>query len=275
MNKKLKTIAAVLGSPISQSLSPAIHNAAFAKMSKPWRYVAIDVEPQFFEEEVFASRDAGMLGLSITMPHKDAAFALVKSMDEVAQKSGSVNTIIFDGTGVMRGANTDGDGCCDALARFGAVIENCRAVVVGAGGTARAVIAALGNRGAADIAIINRTESRAQSAAKCATVARVGSLSDIKDATLLINTTSVGMGTDKQAVDPAYLHSSLVVLDAVYHPLRTALLHQAQLVGAQTVDGLWMLIYQAVRQEQLWCGMSPDPDVMRDAALSALAQRFD
>ena len=97
-------------------------------MSKPWRYVAIDVESQFFEEEVFASRDAGMLGLSITMPHKDAAFALVKSMDEVAQKSGSVNTIIFDGTGVMRGANTDGDGCCDALERFGAVIENCRAV---------------------------------------------------------------------------------------------------------------------------------------------------
>ncbi|MEY3700692.1 MAG: shikimate dehydrogenase, partial [Actinomycetota bacterium] len=82
-------------------MSPAIHNAAFAKMSKPWRYVAIDVEPLFFEEEVFASRDAGMLGLSITMPHKDAAFALVKNMDEVAQKSGSVNTIIFDGSGIM------------------------------------------------------------------------------------------------------------------------------------------------------------------------------
>lgn len=273
VNKKLKTIAAVLGSPVSQSLSPAIHNAVFEKMSKPWRYVAIDVEPQFFEEEVFASRDAGMLGLSVTMPHKDAAFALVKSMDEVAQKSGSVNTIIFDGTGVMRGANTDGDGCCDALARFGAAIENCRAVVVGAGGTARAVIAALGIRGAADIAIINRTESRAHSAASCATVARVGSFSDIQDATLLINATSVGMGTEEQAVDSAYLHSSLVVLDAVYHPLRTSLLQQAEIVGAQTVDGLWMLIYQAVRQEQLWCGMSPDPDVMRDAALSVLAQR--
>ncbi len=275
MSKKLKTIAAVVGSPIAQSLSPAIHNAAFAKMSKPWRYVAIDVEPKFFEEEVFASRDAGMLGLSVTMPHKDAAFALVNSMDDVAQKSGSVNTIIFDGTGVLRGANTDGDGCCDAIARFGFEFENCRAVVVGAGGTARAVIAALGNRGAADIAIINRTESRAQVAAECATVARVGSLSDIENATLLINTTSVGMGTDELAVDSAYLHSSLVVLDAVYHPLRTALLQHAQRNGAQTIDGLWMLIYQAVRQEQLWCGMSPDPEVMRDAALAALAQRFD
>lgn len=270
---KLKTIAAVLGSPVAQSLSPAIHNAAFAKMSKPWRYVAIDVEPGFFEEEVFASRDAGMLGLSITMPHKDAAFAMVKSMDDIAKKSGSVNTIIFDDAGSLRGANTDGDGCCDALSRFGGVIENSRVVVIGAGGTARAVVAALGERGAADIAIINRTQARAHIAAECAHVARVGSYGDIADATLLINTSSVGMGSNEIPVDPSYLHSSLTVLDAVYHPLQTELLKQAQLIGVRTVDGLWMLIYQAVRQEQLWCGVSPDPDTMREAAIIALAQR--
>ena len=91
----MKTIGAVLGSPVSQSLSPAIHNAAFAHMSKPWRYVAIDVDAEYFEEEVIAARDAGMLGLSITMPHKDAACALVQHRDDVAQRSGSVNTIIF------------------------------------------------------------------------------------------------------------------------------------------------------------------------------------
>lgn len=270
---KLKTIAAVLGSPVAQSLSPAIHNAAFARMSKPWRYVAIDVDTQFFEEEVLAARDAGMLGLSVTMPHKDAAFALVQSRDEISQRSGSVNTIIFGDTGALRGANTDGDGCCDALVRGGATIEGSRAVVLGAGGTARAVVAALGLRGAADIAIVNRTQSRAIAASECADVARVGSESDIAHATLLINTTSVGMGTDDSPVNPAVLHSSLIVVDAVYHPLETAFLRQARQVGAHTIDGLWMLICQAVRQEELWCGTTPDLQVMRDAALHALAQR--
>lgn len=270
---KLKTIAAVLGSPVTQSLSPAIHNAAFARMSKPWRYVAIDVEAQYFEEEVFAARDAGMLGLSITMPHKDAAFALVQNRDEIAQRSGSVNTIVFSDTGALRGANTDGDGCCDALVREDAIIEGSRAVVIGAGGTARAVVAALGQRGAADIAVVNRTESRASEASECADVARVGNESDIAEATLLINTTSVGMGTNDSPVSATFIHSALTVLDAVYHPLETAFLTQARQAGARTVDGLWMLICQAVRQEELWCGMTPDPQVMRDAALFTLAQR--
>ncbi len=270
---KLKTIAAVIGSPVSQSLSPAIHNAAFTQMSKPWRYVAIDVDAEYFEEEVLAARESGMLGLSITMPHKDAAFALVQHRDEIAQRSGSVNTIIFDDAGTLRGANTDGDGCCDALVRGGATIAGSRAVVLGAGGTARAVVAALGLRGTADIAIVNRTQSRAVEASECADVARVGSESDIADATLLINTTSVGMGTSESPVSSSFLHSSLIALDAVYHPLETSFIAQARSVGAQTVDGLWMLICQAVRQEELWCGVTPDPQVMRDAALRELAQR--
>lgn len=270
---KLKTIAAVLGTPVAQSLSPAIHNAAFARMLKPWRYVAIDVDAQYFVEEVFAARDAGMLGLSITMPHKDAAYALVQNRDEIAQRSGSVNTIIFGDNGALRGANTDGDGCCDALVRGGATIEGSRAVVLGAGGTARAVVAALGLRGAADIAIVNRTQSRASEASECAEVARVGSESDIADATLLINTTSVGMGTNDSPISSTFLHSELTVLDAVYHPIETAFLAQARQAGACTIDGLWMLICQAVRQEELWCGMTPDPQVMREAALETLAQR--
>jgi len=145
--------------------------------------------------------------------------------------------------------------------------------VLGAGGTARAVIAALGLRGAADIAVVNRTQSRASEASECADVARVGTEKDIADATLLVNTTSVGMGTNESPVSATFLHSALTVLDAVYHPLETAFLAQARQVGARTIDGLWMLICQAVRQEELWCGMTPDPQVMRDAALATLAQR--
>jgi shikimate dehydrogenase len=101
----------------------------------------------------------------------------------------------------------------------------------------------------------------------------VGSESDIADATLLINTTSVGMGSSESAIGPSFLHSSLIALDAVYHPLETSFIAQARQAGAQTVDGLWMLICQAVRQEELWCGMTPDPQVMRDAALRELTLR--
>jgi shikimate dehydrogenase len=101
----------------------------------------------------------------------------------------------------------------------------------------------------------------------------VGSHDDIAEATLLINTTSVGMGSSESPVDPSLFHSSLTALDAVYHPLETSFIAQARQAGALTVDGLWMLIYQAVRQQQLWCGMTPDPQVMRDAALRELTLR--
>lgn len=271
--RKLKSVAGVIGTPVSQSLSPAIHNAAFEEMGKPWRYVAIDVDATYFEDEVACSRDNGFLGLSVTMPHKDAAFVLAAECDEVAKRSRSVNTLVFSETGSIVGANTDGDGCCDALEHHGASIDGCHVVVLGAGGTARAVITALDLRGAAEIVVINRTAEHAHSAAQCSTRARVGELVDIEQAQIVINTTSVGMLSDETLVPRQYLRATQVVLDAVYAPMHTRLLRDAAEIGARTIDGLWMLVYQAVRQEELWCGVRPDPLAMRVAAEREIERR--
>jgi shikimate dehydrogenase len=194
------------------------------------------------------------------------------NVDESAKSARSVNTIsVTDGQ--LIGSNTDGDGCCNAIEQAGVVVAGSRAVVIGAGGTARAIVATLARRGASDIAVINRTESRAQDVITSATVARVGNVGDIANANILINATSVGMGTQETPVEAGLLHSSLVVLDAVYHPLETTLLRDAKLAGAKTVDGLWMLVHQGALQQLAWFKEIGDVQLMRQAALDELANR--
>ena len=145
--------------------------------------------------------------------------------------------------------------------------------MLGAGGTARAVITALDLRGAAEIVVINLTAEHAHSAAQCSTRARVGELVDIEQAQIVINTTSVGMLSDESLVPRQHLRASQVVLDAVYAPMRTRLLRDAAEIGARTIDGLWMLVFQAVRQEEMWCGVRPDPLAMRGAAEREIERR--
>jgi shikimate dehydrogenase len=146
-------------------------------------------------------------------------------------------------------------------------------VIVGAGGTARAIVATLERRGAGDIAVINRTESRAQDVIAAATNARIGTVDDIATANILINATSVGMGSQETPVEQARLHSALVVLDAVYYPLETTLLRDAKRAGAKTVDGLWMLVHQGALQQFAWFKEIGDVQLMRQAALDELANR--
>ena len=175
--------------------------------------------------------------------------------------------------GRLIGSNTDGDGCCNAIEQSGVGIPGSRVVIVGAGGTARAIVATLARRGASDIAVINRTESRAQDVIASVAVARIGTLADIATANILINATSVGMGSQGTPVEAAQLHSSLVVLDAVYHPLDTTLLQDAKRAGAKTVDGLWMLVHQGALQQLAWIKEIGDVQLMRQAALDELAHR--
>jgi shikimate dehydrogenase len=213
------------------------------------------------------------------MPHKEAVFEMLSSVssnlgevDESAQAARSVNTIAIR-SGRMFGSNTDGDGCCNAVEQAGMGIAGSRVVVIGAGGTARAVVVALARRGASDIAVINRTESHARDAVASADVARIGSVDDIATANILINATSVGMGSQESPVDAARLHPSLVVLDAVYQPLETTLLRNAKNAGAVTVDGLWMLVHQGALQQLAWFDEIGDVQLMRQAALDELANR--
>lgn len=272
-------VAAIIGFPVAQSLSPAIHNAVFHERNLAWKYVAMEVQQDALFGVLSTLSGRNIKALSVTMPHKESVFELLSlpsnifgEVEESAISARSVNTITVR-SGRLIGSNTDGDGCCNALERAGVEIKGIRAVVVGAGSTARAIVGALGRRGAIDISVINRTESRAHDAASCSTQARVGSVVDIARARVLINATSVGMGDHQSPISARYLHAALTVLDAVYYPLETTLLRDAKDKGAVTVDGLWMLVHQGSLQQLAWLGESGDVLLMRQAALGELTRR--
>jgi len=272
-------VAAIIGYPVVQSLSPAMHNAVFHQRKLDWTYVAMEVHEDALNGVLQTLGGTSIKAFSVTMPHKEAVFEMLSSVssdlgevDESAKAARSVNTIAIR-SGRMFGSNTDGDGCCNAIEQTGVGIAGSRVVVIGAGGTARAVVVAFARRGASDIAVINRTESRARDAVACADVARIGSVDDIATANILINATSVGMGSQESPVDASRLHASLVVLDAVYQPLETTLLQNAKNAGAVTVDGLWMLVHQGALQQLAWFDEIGDVQLMRQAALDELANR--
>ena len=272
-------VAAIIGDPVVQSLSPAMHNAVFHQRKLDWTYVAMEVHEDALAGVLQTLGGKSINAFSVTMPHKEAVFEMLSTasndlgeVDESAKAAQSVNTIAIN-NGRMIGSNTDGDGCCNAIEQAGVGIAGSRVVIVGAGGTARAIVATLARRGASDIAVINRTESRAQDVIASVAVARIGNVDDIATANILINATSVGMGSQETPVDVAELHSSLLVLDAVYHPLETTLLREAKRAGANTVDGLWMLVHQGALQQLAWFKEIGDVQLMRQAALDELANR--
>lgn len=266
-------VAAVIGHPVRHSLSPALHNAAFEAGGLDWRFVAFDVASGAAKDAVAAMRALGIGGFAVTMPHKADVAAAVDEVDAAAAALQSVNTVVLRDDGSTFGTSTDGRGFVNALLAEGVALAECRIVVLGAGAAARSIVDALGRSGASDIAIVNRTESNAVAVAELAATARVGAFDDIADADVLVNTTSVGMGTDEVPVDARQLHDGLTVADIVYHPRRTALLAAAESVGARTVGGLGMLVHQAVLQQELWTGVAPDPSVMLRAAVAELASR--
>lgn len=273
-------LAAVVGTPITHSLSPAIYRAAFAAQNIVGDYVAIDANAASIASVFAEVQSQDVRGLSVTMPLKEAIISLLQSVDEDAALLNAVNCVDFN-NGTATGHNTDGDGCCDALEQQGgALLAGAHAVVLGAGGTARSVALALGRRGAR-VAIINRTTEKAEELVRMLAPAAqeaggdivMGSLSEIARAGVLVNTTSVGMNSDELPISANVLHRNLVVLDAVYSPMDTALLKAARQAGAVTVDGLWMLIQQARRQCVYQFGWNPDAVPMREAAERELAAR--
>ena len=267
-------VAAVIGSPVRHSLSPALHNAGFAASGLDWRMLAFEVAAGDGAAAVAAMRTLGIAGLAVTMPHKADVAAAVDELDPSAAMLRSVNTVVLRDDGSTLGASTDGPGFVDSLAAAGFAVAGRRVVVLGAGGAARSIVAALGAAEAADVALVNRTPDTAEACAALAPVARVGSTADVDAADLLVNTTPVGMGSDGGLpVDPSVLRPDLAVCDIVYHPLDTPLLAAARELGAQTIDGLGMLVHQAVYQQVLWTGRAPDPAVLRAAAETALAAR--
>jgi shikimate dehydrogenase len=272
-----RRLAALIGTPIEHSLSPVIHRAAFDAAGVEWGYAAFDVAAGRGAEAVAAMRVLGIAGLSVTMPHKHDVAAAVDRLDPAALALRSVNTISWDGDELV-GSSTDGAGFVAALADDGISVAGASVAILGAGGAARSLIDALGRSGAASISVINRSVDRARSACELAAAARIGHPDDLTRADVVVNATSIGMGIDPVDAtgsdlpcDPELLRPSQIVVDLVYHPLRTPWLVAAEHVGARAIDGLGMLIHQAALQQRLWLGEPGDVVVMRRAALNALA----
>ncbi len=273
-------VAAVIGDPVRHSLSPVLHNAAFAAMDLDWVYVAFPVRAGEGAKAVQALRTFGLGGLSVTMPHKQAVAAAVDRLSPTAQRLGVVNTV-GQVAGEVVGDCTDGPGFVDALREeTGFDPAGHRAIVLGAGGAARAVTVALVERGAT-VGVIGR---RPETVAACVRVAgrgaRAASLGEVDTADLVVNATPVGMGGSGEqgsagglplGVDPHQLGPGQLVADLVYRPTETALLAAARRRGATTTNGLGMLVHQAARQLVLWTGQSAPIGVMAAAAQAALA----
>jgi shikimate dehydrogenase len=267
-------VAAVIGHPVAHSLSPALHNAGFASSDLDWVYAAFDVAPGGAGGALAAMRALGLGGLSVTMPHKEDVAAAVDVLDPAASALRSVNTVVALPDGRLAGHSTDGDGFVASLGAAGWSVDGRRVCVLGAGGAARSIVEALARNRAAEVVVVNRSAGRAEDAAALAgAVGRVGTPTDIGAADLVVNATSVGMGTRELPVDPALLHAEQVVADIVYHPRRTALLDAAEAAGADVVDGLGMLVHQAAMQQALWTGRTPDVAAMAAAAVRELAAR--
>jgi shikimate dehydrogenase len=250
--------------PAGHTRSPALHNAAFDAMGIDARYLAFDVAPGDLAAAIAGMRGLGLRQLAISLPHKEAVIPLLDRVDETARRIGAVNTVTRRER-ELEGSNTDWIGAVRALERH-AKLAGCRAVVLGAGGSARAVTFGLLARGAS-VTLLNRSPARAEALARELGAQGAGPLEALAGTPcdVLVQTTSVGLRSDASPVAAEALPRGALVMDAVYDPPETRLLREARLRGARTVGGKWMLVEQAAEQIRLWTGREPPTDVMARA----------
>jgi shikimate dehydrogenase len=250
--------------PSAHTRSPAMHNAAFRSLGLDAVYLAFDVAPAALPAAVAGVRALGARQVAVSIPHKQAVMAQLDAVDETARRIGAVNTVTLR-SGRLVGSNTDWIGAVRALERE-TPLAGRRAVVLGAGGTARAAVFGLRERGAR-VAVLNRRPDRAAALARELGAESFGSLADLAATAhdVLVNATSVGLRSDVSPVAAEALRAGSVVLDAVYDPERTRLLRDAEACGARVVPGKWMLVYQAAAQLELWTGLGAPIDVMAEA----------
>ena len=272
-------LAGVVGWPVSQSLSPALHDYWIGEHRLDAAYVPLPVQPEDFARVVDGLRRAGFRGVNVTVPHKQAAFALAGRHDGAARAIEAVNLLTFDAGGIA-GFNTDAAGLSAALTdALGAAAVKGKVVAIwGAGGAARAAIHALAGMGAAELRLFNRTEGRAQALAAGFAklplkIAGYGAWAEAaRDVALVVHATSAGMkGAPGLDLPLDGLPRSAAVFDAVYNPLETALLVRARARGLVAVDGLGMLMHQAVPAFEAFFGVKPAvTPALREAMVKAL-----
>ncbi len=254
-------LCGVILHPAGHTRSPAMHNAAFSALGIDAVYVALDVSPDRLQPALAGVRALGFRQLAVSIPHKETVIPHLDAIDATARCIGAVNTVTRDGERLI-GANTDWLGVVRALERE-TTISGRDAIVLGAGGAARAAVFGLLERGAR-VWILNRDRERAERLAVELGASGAGGLDALAGlpCEILVNTTTVGLREDVSPVMPTAIAKNSVVLDAVYDPPRTRLLRDAESRGARGIEGKWWLIHQAAEQIRLWTGREGPTDVM-------------
>ena len=266
----------VIGHPISHTLSPRMHNSAFAVSGLDYVYVALDVRPEDLPEAVAGLGALGFRGFNVTMPHKEAILPLLEEVDGAARVSGAVNTVTIEDH-ILRGTNTDISGFIEACGEAGVSFAGARVLLVGAGGAAAAIAVAVLGEGASELRILNRSRWRADNLRdrlRWAYPEAAVSVHDAGDpqraalgADVIVNATYLGMKDgDPLPVPASCLEANTVVCDAVYRRGgETGFVRLARERGLRTVSGERMLLYQGVQAQRIWTGREPDVRAMSRA----------
>lgn len=271
----------LIGHPVAHSKSPEMINAAYQKQGLPYIYLAYDVAPEDLKQAVEGMRALGFRGWNVTVPHKVTVMDHLDEVEESARLIGAVNTVMVK-EGRLIGTNTDGAGYLRSLVtETGIDPAEQQVVLIGAGGAARAVGYALARAGVQRITVVNRTETRGRELAarlKMWTETEGVGLDQagekLQGASLLVQTTSVGMYPDTEAcpVDPTFLHEGLLVSDLIYHPRDTRLMREARTRGARVHGGLGMLLHQGALAYRRWTGQEAPTETMREILEEALKE---
>jgi len=274
-------VCGVIGDPISHTLSPIIHNAAFSHLKLDFVYLAFDVKPSELENALHGIRGLGIHGLNVTMPHKKAVLRFLDEVDQTVKFLGVVNTIL-NKKGQLCGFNTDGFGALRALKENRIDLSGKKALLLGAGGAAKAIALSLAEE-VEELTLLNRTLEKVRELEEklnqhFGEKVRSDTLSPgnvkkyLRDSDILINATSVGMYPNlSQSIVPSeILKPDLVVMDIVYNPVETQLVENARTAGASVITGVEMLIHQGAASFEIWTGCPAPVDVMRKAAQSKL-----
>lgn len=266
----------VIGSPIRHSLSPVMHNAAFEKVGMNAVYLAFEVQKEKLNECVEGIKALDIRGVNVTIPHKIQVMEFIDELDDLAARIGAVNTIVNE-KGVLRGYNTDCSGAMKAIEKL-TDIKDKNIAVLGAGGAARAIAFGVVDRGG-NIFILNRTVEKAKQLAED-TGGNYGGLNELgrlqgdEGIDILINTTPVGMFPHTgSSPAPKKLLKNMTVMDAIYNPIKTRLLEDAQSNGCQIISGVEMFINQGADSFRLWTGKKAPIKSMRDVVLKELRKR--
>jgi len=281
-------LTGIFGYPVEHSLSPVLHNRVYRHMNLNWCYLPFQVAESDLKDAFKGIKALGVVGINITMPHKEAAIQYMDELEGFAENMGSINTVqIIEGR--LIGYNTDAYGFLSSLKKdAGFDPKGKRVIIVGAGGAAKAVSHALANEGVSKIDIFNRTELRAIKLAeslrakyKAIDIKANGVIGVnapvVAGADLIINATSVGMDKKDKClpISTDGIHRGQLVFDLIYSPRKTAFMQEAETRGARTINGLGMLLYQGAAAFKIWIKLDPPIDFMKEVLEETIASKGD